>query len=400
MAQSFYPPRLNPFLVRLAQFISPWVTRWFYKFELVVSPQSLEKLRSLTNQRLLLLPNHPTFQDPVVIFALSAKLGQAFYYLAALELLSSSRGSLLQRLGVYSIRRGLLDRPSIAQTLALLRQPDCHLVVFPEGGCSFQNDLVMPFRAGAVQLAFQVMNRFSKQGEPHPDLYAVPVSIKYRYTQDMSEVIERTLERLEQALNLNRGSDTIYQRLPAIAEAVLVKIEQDYGLPTADEQTTREQRITRLRNHILDKCEHLLGIASNPNELARERTYKIEYALKTQTEEMEASESKGDRSDYLELIDKSVKRLFNFDAITNGYVASNPTPERFLDTLIRLEREVFDIDQPPPKGFRQARVEIGEPINLKDFFADYQRDRTSTVNTVMLKVQQAVQANLDRLNQE
>ncbi len=90
----------------------------------------------------------------------------------------------------------------------------------------------------------------------------------------------------------------------------------------------------------------------------------------------------------------------NFDAIYDGYVAQNPTQERFLDTLTRLEREVFDIDKPPPKGHRQARVKIGEPLNLKDVFADYQRDRGYTVNAVMLEIQQAVQKNLDLLNQE
>ncbi len=90
----------------------------------------------------------------------------------------------------------------------------------------------------------------------------------------------------------------------------------------------------------------------------------------------------------------------NFDAIYDGYVAQNPTQERFLDTLTRLEREVFDIDKPPPKGHRQARVKIGEPLNLKDVFADYQRDRAYTVNAVMLEIQQAVQKNLDLLNQE
>jgi len=157
MAPNFYPPRVNRFLVSLAQFIAPCGASWFYQFELVVSPECLEKIRSLKNQRLLLLPNHPTFQDPIVMFLLSAKLGQTFYYLAAYELLSEPVGGILQRLGVYSIRRGLVDRSSIAQTLELLTQPGCRLVVFPEGGCSFQNDTVMPFRVGAVQIAFQAM---------------------------------------------------------------------------------------------------------------------------------------------------------------------------------------------------------------------------------------------------
>ena len=413
MKPSFYPPRLNPFLVRPVQFVAPCLARWLYQLELAVSPHDVEKIRSLTDHRLIFLPNHLTFHDPIVMFLLSARLGQPFYYLAAHELLSSSLGGFLQRIGVYSIRRGLVDRPSIAQTLALLKMPKCRLVVFPEGGCSFQNDTVMPFRAGAVQIAFQAFQKIDKQGEAPPDLYALPVSIKYRYTQDMSGVINQTLTRLEQALNLPATSSP-YERLRAIAEQVLVKVEQDYGLHTPElAQIPWEQRISRLRNHVLEKCEQQLGIASHPQEMVRERAYKIEYALKTKADELEFADSQdlehkppsneqqpsNEHANYA-VIEKSVKRLLNFDAIYDGYVASNPTPERFLDTLIRLEREVFWIDQPPPKGFRQARVKIGEPVNLKDFLTDYQQERAPIVKAVMLKIQQAVQENLDELNQD
>jgi 1-acyl-sn-glycerol-3-phosphate acyltransferase len=359
MKTLFYPPKLNPLLVRVFQIIAPFGARWFYKFELVVSSESLDKIKSLQHKTLLLTPNHPTFQDPIVMFVLSAKLKEAFYYLAAYELFQGSLGWLLQRLGVYSIRRGLVDRPSITETLALLGDPECRLVVFPEGGCSFQNDTVMPFRAGTVQLAFKAIDKQVKQGEPLPDLYVVPVSIKYKYTQDMSKAIAQTLEGLEQALNLiPEANCSPYQRLRLIAEQVIVKIEQDYGLSTSQtDQKSWEERIGRLRIKILENCEQQLGITTNPNEMLRERTYKLENVLKTKAEELESDETNSESNLLttepalnLDLIDKSVKRLLNFDAIYDGYVAENPTPERFLDTLIRLEREVFDIDKPKPKG--------------------------------------------------
>jgi 1-acyl-sn-glycerol-3-phosphate acyltransferase len=415
MKTLFYPPKLNPLLVRVFQIIAPFGARWFYKFELVVSSESLDKIKSLQHKTLLLTPNHPTFQDPIVMFVLSAKLKEAFYYLAAYELFQGSLGWLLQRLGVYSIRRGLVDRPSITETLALLGDPECRLVVFPEGGCSFQNDTVMPFRAGTVQLAFKAIDKQVKQGEPLPDLYVVPVSIKYKYTQDMSKAIAQTLEGLEQALNLiPEANCSPYQRLRLIAEQVIVKIEQDYGLSTSQtDQKSWEERIGRLRIKILENCEQQLGITTNPNEMLRERTYKLENVLKTKAEELESDETNSESNLLttepalnLDLIDKSVKRLLNFDAIYDGYVAENPTPERFLDTLIRLEREVFDIDKPKPKGFRQAIVKIGDPLNLKVFLSEDQRERDSKertsrsnqVDLVMLQIQQQVQNNLDLLN--
>jgi hypothetical protein len=261
----------------------------------------------------------------------------------------------------------------------------------------------MPFRAGAVQIAFQAMSKLAKQGEI-PDLYALPVSIKYRYTQDMQRVIHQTLHRLETALSIEpNGSD--YDRLRTIAQQVLVRMEREYGThsPTKD-KLSWDERISLLRTHILESCEQQLGISANPREALRERTYKIEYVLKTQADALESETTPetetatGDWTTKYTLIEKSIKRLLNFDAIYDGYVAENPTPERFLDTLIRLEREVFDIDKPPAKGYRQARIKLGEPINLKDFFTEYQRDRASTVNAVTLKIQQTVQQNLNLLN--
>lgn len=428
MKPQFLPPRLNPRLVRAIQAIAPYGARWYYQFELEISDQSLDKIRTLPSKNLLLTPNHPTFQDPIVMFVLSAKLGVSFYYLAAYELFRGLRAWLLPQLGVYSVKRGLADRPSLKQTLALLGNPECALVVFPEGGCSFQNDTVMPFRIGCLQLAFQALNQKNKQGEPLPDLYVVPVAIKYKYTQDMSGAIALTLRQLEQALNITAPpNSTPYQRLRAIAEAVIVRVEQDYGLSTSPTEYNWEQRIARLRNKILENCEQQLGITTNPEQMVRERTYQLQNVLQAQTE---PENNFGDSFELaqmmqlgcdqfnlesnlptesavnLELIDKSLKRLLNFDAIYDGYVAENPTPERFIDTLTRLEREVFNIDQPKPKGFRQAWVTIGDPVNLKDFFADYQRERHSkdkksnqTVSKVMLKIQQEVQNNLDLLNQ-
>ncbi|MBL1176726.1 lysophospholipid acyltransferase family protein [Pantanalinema sp. GBBB05] len=395
----FYPPRLNLPFIRFAQLIAPGGAYLLYQIELDVDYDSLNQLLALRDQRVLLLPNHPTFQDPIAVFLLSGKLGQRFYYLAAYEQFQGLLGKIFQWLGVYSIRRGLADRASIAQTIELLSQSGCHLVIFPEGGCSFQNDIVMPFRAGAVQLAFQAMNRSVKQGQPIPDLYVVPVSIKYRYTQDMTAVIEHTLSRLEQTLHLAPGNDR-YERLRIVGERILTQIEQEYGIENPlPEPTSWDQRITRLKFHVLANCEQQLGLTSAPGELDRERVYKIQNALQEKAEALDTIAAEPQTLWNLEAMRWSMIRILNFDALHDGYVAAAPTPERFLETLIRLEREVFKIDQPPPKGHRRASLRIGTPVNLKDYFAAYQQQRTETIATLVNQFQQTVQSNLDQLSQ-
>ena len=396
----FYPVRLNPLLLWFTQTIAIPGSRWRYWLDLQIDSDDLRRLQDLKGKRRLLLPNHPTFQDPIVVFLLSARLHQTFYYLAAYESFKGLLGWFLQRVGAYSIRRGIADRPSIAYTLELLAQPDCCLVIFPEGGCSFQNDTVMPFRSGGVQMAFQALSRCARRGEALPDFYVVPISIKYRYTQDMTSTIQTSLSQLEAQLHLP-GTGGPYERLRAIAKQVLVNLEQEYGFQASQiEHQSWNDRIIALKSHVLQECQQRLSMQASPGEPIREQVYRIQYALQTREELLEERTDQEAQENMwtLEAVQKAMFRLLNFDAISDGYIAENPTQERFLDTLIRLEREVFNIDQPSPKGHRQARVKIGNPINLKDFFEDYQQNRSLTINQLVVTIQQTVQNNLDQLS--
>lgn len=395
-APDFYPPKLNQSLVRLCQMVAPWAAYLYYQIELDIDYESLNQLIALRDRRVLLLPNHPTFQDPIVMFLLSGRLGQSFHYLAAYEQFQDILGPFFQAVGAYSVRRGLADRASIAQTLDLLTQPTCHLVIFPEGGCSFQNDTVMPFRTGAVQLAFQAMNRSVKQGHPVPNLFVVPISIKYRYFQPMSMVIHQSLSRLEATLGIAKQAQN-YERLRAIAEKVLTQVEQEYDICASDRERPWNDRIAVLKACVLQTCERQLGLQSAPYEPDRERVYRILNAIQVRAEQEESGEAEGSSNWDEELIRKSMFRILNFDAIYDGYVAADPTPERFLDTLTRLEREVFDIDRPAPKGHRIAQVKAGSSLNLQDYFEPFQKAKSTTVNIVTQQIQQAVQDNLNHL---
>lgn len=396
MSIDFYPPRRNVPFVRLIQMLIPMVASWGFQMDLEVEYESLNQLIALRNDRVLLLPNHPTFHDAIAIFLLSGRLGQAFYYLGAYEQLQSKLGRFFQAIGCYSVRRGLADRPSIIQTMELLAQPGCHLVIFPEGGCSFQNDIVTPFRAGAVQLAFQAMNRMVKQGDAPPDLYAVPVSIKYRYTQDMTVAIEKLLTQLEQKLEMPTRLGN-YERLRAIAEKLLIQLEQEYGMKI-DSTLSWDHRIKTLKAYVLQSCEQQYGLTSAATDLDRERVYRVLNATLTKTGPLEFG-LPTDLPWSVEFVQRSIRRVLNFDAMYDGYVAENPTIERFMDTLTRLEREVFNIDQPFPKGHRLVTIKIGTPINLKDSFAAFQTNKIATVDQMTQTIQRSVQSNLDLLNQ-
>lgn len=411
----FYPPQPKPWLIKLMQGLSGSIAHWAYRMDLVVSPEDLACLRQLNGDRVVLFANHPTFGEPVLLYNLSSKLHKPFYYMAAYELFQGAMRHFFQGVGVYSIRRGLLDRASLKQTIDLLLEPGCHLVIFPEGRCSFQSDRLMAFQPGGIQLAFQALGKLAKQQTKPPDLYAVPISIYYRSEGDICAVLDETLTELEAALSLAPAEQSsLYARLRRVAAQVFARIEADYDLqadelPALDPQNLTP-RIDALRQVILQRCEQQLGLPVNLNQPRRDRAYRIQACLQeiklaqgeTTLPAPPASlaataESTSPAQPDLDLLQRSVERLLNLDTIYDGYVAEHPTPERFLDTLARFQRELFQVDQPRPKRNRKAHLKVGEPINLKHLWEDYGRDRAAAVERTNQAIKAAIQTNLSQL---
>ena len=394
----FVPPQRNDVLTRILQSISYVVVYLLYKTRLIVDESDVATVGAIADKRVVYLPNHSNLDDGLIMFLLSARVGQLFNYVVAYEAFRGVIGKLMQIVGAYSIRRGVGDRDSIVQTLTILQQPECKLVIFPEGGCSYQNDTVMPFRSGAVELSFKAMEKIAKKEDAVPDFYLVPVSINYKYKNTTNAEIDRGLKELETALNLP-SKDDFYSRLRKIGDRVLTDLETEYGISAQSSDWNR--RMDRLRKQMLDYCEKQLNLVPAVTLPNRERIYKVQSILFF----LDPGDRKPD-IDY-EHIYQTTVRLLNFDAIYDGYVADKPTKERFIATIDRLEREVFKIDRPKFKGWRRAIVKIGTPIDLKKYWQAYQNipqtinkdlqlsSRSETIDYLNHKAQQIVQANLN-----
>jgi hypothetical protein len=122
----------------------------------------------------------------------------------------------------------------------------------------------------------------------------------------------------------------------------------------------------------------------------RERIYKVQATLESKLEEDE---------EFNPTIETFIKdttfQLLNFDAIYDGYVAEKPEDERFLDTLNRIERSVFNWDKPSQKGIRQAIIKIGTIIDLQDYYPSYLENKAETIENLTQILQYSVQNNLN-----
>lgn len=407
---TFHPPKNNRFIIRLAQWLFPIASRFWWKIEgIEVDADGLQRLRQLKGKRVILCPNHPTGIDPAIVFYLSSLLDDEFNYLAAKECFENPlKGWFMQRFGCYSVVRGTADTESFRMTRQLLVEGKRWLAICPEGETCGQNDTVMPFQQGVAQIAFWALEDLSRgegQFAQLPPIYLVPVAIKYTYTRDMCKEIARALSRLERKLGLPSPTldlhpFALYERLRRVGEMVLATAEKEYGVrPTKD--ASLNDRVQRMKEIIVNRVATALGITFRPNQPLMDKVRALFNAVdRIVYDEPKGSEYERQlhrrRQEEAKALYDDLWRVWRFVATYDGYVRETMTAERFLEVIGRLEWEVFGKEW--TRGPRKALVTIGEPINLTDHWAEYQRDKRETVAAVTAELEGRVKTLLADLN--
>jgi 1-acyl-sn-glycerol-3-phosphate acyltransferase len=383
MKTEFRPPLDNPFIIRVAQIVAPWVARlWRQVVAIDIPKEDLSRLRALQDQRFLLCSNHPTLGDPVVIIELSRRLGMRFNGMAAREMFIGPAGWLFQRMGGYSVRRGAPDREAIRTTRRLLAEEDRKVVVFPEGVTYEHNDLLLPFQSGVIQIGFWVLEDLEKLGK-EVRLPMVPVAIKYLLIGDARPAIARRLAALERALGLPEAlAGNLYQRLRVVGERVLVRMEREFGLsPSPD--TPLADRIAAAKEHVLSHVTQELDAHPPPGAAPAERMHFLDNAMAAYLAEYAQSDVEYERRLHRRRLEiaaplaADLRRLHNFLAVSDGYVAAGMTEERFLEVLARLEVEVLGRQERRLPS--RALLRVGETLALGEFFPEYRQNKRAAV---------------------
>ena len=269
------------------------------------------------------------------------------------------------------------------------------LVIFGEGEISHQNETIMPFESGIVQFGLWALNDMEKAGDLKP-LYLVPVGIKYIYRNDMWDQIEEALTNLEQSVlpdPADRPAD-LYDRVKNVGGSLLAILAREYHL-RLDEGGTLNERIQQMREHILSQMENFLELAplSDRNPLRRVRAIqnRIDEEIYRDVDEMTEYE----RGVHAQRVDKfrqfytDLRRIVNSIAIYEGYIGEDPSQERFLEVITRLEVEVYGRSK--VKGPLDAFLRIGTPKNLLDSYETYKKEKRQTTQQITLDLETEVQ---------
>lgn len=361
--------------------------------QLQIADGALERFKELKGKRALVCPNHSNRHDPQVMFCFSKYAGEDFNFVAAREVFDFDRGMngwWLQHLGTYSVVRGAPDRESFKMTKKILVEGKKKLVLFPEGEISNQNDTLLALETGAAQMSFWALDELNKTDTESP-VYIVPMALKYTYTTDIKNRLGQTLSELDQQLGVSsNGAGPLYERLINTSRALLLVLEKEYNLKPKAEATLND-RINALRSAILERLAGYFNLevdmAGKPLDAVRTFRNKIDDFVYEDEHKLSSYEKQvhDERSRTLKSFYKDLDRVVNFVAIYDGYIKEHMTQERFADVVGRLEHEVVGGD-PSIKGPRMVLVDVGRPINVREYYAEYKSNKKKCLNTITEEV--------------
>jgi 1-acyl-sn-glycerol-3-phosphate acyltransferase len=385
----FRGPKPSPVITRLFYWLMPAISRYVLGgFQVSFRSTDLERLQTLKGEHLLLLPNHPAPEDPVVLFALSKALQEPFYYVGAREMFDwehGLRGWFLQRLGVYSVVRGKTDRQSFETSIELLKAGQHPLVIFIEGEMSSENDTLMPFEPGVIQLAFIAQDKLPES----VSVTLMPVSIRYRLKDRNPKPLLSSIRQLERRLGLpGVENQTVCKRIQHIFERVveLQEAKLQLSLPPG---ATWDERLMAIKEHIVGKMELFLELKPPPDMTFLERIRNVRNQMdewvyshpELESPSIYESALSEHQRQLFETFYRDLERLKNLLTLHTAYITEESPPEHYFEVLRCLELEV--LGKMKLTCPRMALVKLGEPVRLLEHMQAYHQHRKQTVQSIV-----------------
>lgn len=410
--RAFLSPIRNPFVIWLFRLCFPWMKhKVFGGLSVQISEHDLKLLRQYQGQRMLLLPNHPTGDEPAVLFDVAQRMKEIFPFVAAREVFDwehGFRGWVLRRMGTYSVIRGAADRESFMTTKKILMEGHHRLVIFIEGEISRENDVLIPFEPGVLQLAYWAQESLAKDAKKahqtdFPEIYTAPVAIKYFYEPGIEAVIEQSLSNLEKTVGLPSAvHGDYYPRLRAVGEAVLTIQERMHRMVSLP-GTTFNERVTAVKNRLLKKMELFLDLKPAPDTSVIDRMREIRNTMDrlvhTYDDPVDLSEYEKNVVEHFRItlseFYQDLDRVASFLTYDESYLQENQSPERMAEMITRLEREVFG--ETRLLHPRVAVVQLGTIHNLKEHFSEYEADKKGFVQKLANQMEQDMMGMLSTI---
>ncbi len=400
----FKPPQPNRTVIWLSQLLLPVYTSVVERlcFQIVENPDG--PLKFLKEKSVVVVINHGDRQDPLVVVALAKHMHETFYCLVAREVFDWYHGMLgwlFQKLGCYSVNRGVADFRSIHTTHQILAHSHRKLVVFPEAEITGDEQLVHKLNPSFIHLLLESQEDISKT-DPKHSIWVLPVGVSYRLQTSLERSVSRLLNKIERRLRIKQNDkNEIKTRVLAAVDKVIQNLSKHYECLIFEEHP-RQEKVRLLARHICDriagsaavKCDHL-----KTEELLmyflRNHLVKALAEGKRRTVPSEQCLSRSKVRSYREFLNDldRVERLL----ILQRILEHSSSPIQICRILDFLEAET--LGRMTKKGSQCASIFIGKPIEVLPYLQSYQSNKDTGIESLMNSVRQGLQNALNSSHQ-
>ena len=391
----FVPPRPNPLLISLAQFVIgkfalPGKNHLVRDVEIRGSHALLEARQK--DSRFILLPNHSTHSDPQVMGEVCRRLSIRPSFMAAYDVFARSRlqSWFMQRTGAFSVDRDGSDRKSMKCATDVIIAGKYPLILFPEGNVYLCNDEVTPFAEGASYIALRAQKAL---GVDTP-VFAVPVSMKYTFLEDVRQRLRDSVNEIASRFNTELDPASKFaEELKRVSTTALGHFLTQRGYAPPDGTATVDEQVTQAAEQLIVALETKINLPPVRNSGLTSRIRRIRAAVHAVRIDQEREV---DHRAAVHWADEAILAL-RILGYQGGYMAGQPTLDRVAETVARLREDVYS-QLFPPDGIRRCIVQIGTPMDLRERLEPFQDKARHTIADLTRDCEMAVQSGLNEIN--
>lgn len=143
---------------------------------------------------LVLAGNHTKWLDPVMLVGVTGK--RQVHFLAKIELFSGITKPIVKGMGAIPVNRKIHDKGALSSAIDALNNGEC-IGIFPEGTINRTEDVIMPFKMGAVKMSHETnanLVPFIITGKYK--LFGKSLTVKFMEPIKIGENLEEENERL------------------------------------------------------------------------------------------------------------------------------------------------------------------------------------------------------------
>ena len=136
----------------LYRIVRPIVT---FLFKLLYRPVIVNKENIPVKGRVVLAGNHTNILDCLLLISSTKRV---IHFLAKDELIKGFKGIVFKNMEIIPVNRRIHDKGALREAINVLNKDEV-IGIFPEGTINRGDDLILPFKIGAVKMAYETNSR-------------------------------------------------------------------------------------------------------------------------------------------------------------------------------------------------------------------------------------------------